>query len=125
MSPISVVLMVHIGCVVASVLLLVLRFARGLAGEVPNAGVLRWLPMAVDTLLIVAALTLCVLIQQFPFQQAWLTAKLLALLAYMGFGHASAGRDKSARTRVILFSLAILALIYAFSVALRANPVPW
>ena len=43
----------------------------------------------------------------------------------MGFGHASAGRDKPARTRVILFSLAILALIYAFSVALRANPVPW
>lgn len=125
MSPISVALMVHIGCVIASLVLLALRFARGLAGEVPNAGVLRWLPMAVDALLIVAALTLCVLIQQFPFQQDWLTAKLVALLAYMGFGHASAGRDKPTRTRVILFSLAIVAVIYAFSVALRADPVPW
>jgi uncharacterized membrane protein SirB2 len=125
MSSISIALMLHIGCVIASLLLLALRFARGLAGEVPNAGVLRWLPMAVDTLLIVAALTLCVLIQQFPFQQDWLTAKLVALFAYMGFGHASAGRDKSTRTRVILFSLAIAALIYAFSVALRADPVPW
>lgn len=44
---------------------------------------LKILPHIVDTLLIVSAVTLCVLIEQYPFVNAWVTEKLLALLLYV------------------------------------------
>jgi uncharacterized membrane protein SirB2 len=44
---------------------------------------LKILPHLVDTLLIVSAVTLCVLIEQYPFVNAWVTEKLLALLLYV------------------------------------------
>lgn len=44
---------------------------------------LKILPHLVDTLLIVSAVTLCVLIEQYPFANAWVTEKLLALLLYV------------------------------------------
>ena len=37
----------------------------------------------VDTVLIVSAVTLMILIQQYPFVDAWVTEKLLALLMYI------------------------------------------
>jgi|TARA_B110000238_G_scaffold196948_1_gene238609 uncharacterized membrane protein SirB2 len=46
----------------------------------------RWLkilPHLVDTLLLVSAATLCLLIKQYPLVDAWVTEKLIALVMYV------------------------------------------
>jgi uncharacterized membrane protein SirB2 len=53
----------------------------------------------VDTLLLIIALTLAFTIRQFPFVDAWLTAKVICLLLYVGLGFValSNGMSKSIR----------------------------
>ena len=46
----------------------------------------RVLPHVNDTLLLLAAIGLSVVQQQYPFVHGWVTAKVLGLLAYIGFG---------------------------------------
>lgn len=43
----------------------------------------RVLPHINDSLLLISAITLTVLLQQYPFVQNWLTAKLLLLIVYI------------------------------------------
>lgn len=47
---------------------------------------LRMLPHINDSLLLAAAITLTVLLGQYPFVDDWLTAKVLGLLAYILLG---------------------------------------
>ena len=49
----------------------------------------RWtkvIPHVVDTLLLASALTLAFTIGQYPFVDAWLTAKVIGLIMYIGLG---------------------------------------
>ena len=43
-------------------------------------------PHVIDTFLLLSGLTLCFMIKQYPFVDAWMTEKLLAVLAYIGLG---------------------------------------
>lgn len=50
----------------------------------------KWVKVAphiIDTFLLLSALTLCVLIGQYPFVNAWLTEKLFAVIAYIIMGY--------------------------------------
>jgi len=77
----------HITCVVLSGLGFLLRGfwmlqeSPRLQGRLPRVA-----PHVVDTLLLGSALALAFLSGQYPFVQGWLTAKVLALLAYIGCG---------------------------------------
>jgi uncharacterized membrane protein SirB2 len=79
---------VHIGSVIASGLLFFMRAtARNLVGASwPMALPLRILVYTVDTVLLTAALMLMTIVQQFPFVDAWLTAKVVLLVAYIVVG---------------------------------------
>ena len=46
----------------------------------------RVVPHVNDTLLLVAAVGLSIVQQQYPFVHGWVTAKVLGLLGYIGFG---------------------------------------
>ena len=46
----------------------------------------RVLPHVIDTLLLGSAILLVVQLQQYPFVQGWLTAKVLALIGYIVVG---------------------------------------
>jgi len=49
----------------------------------------RWLriaPHIIDSLLLASAIVLVIQTRQYPFVSAWVTAKLLMLLVYIGFG---------------------------------------
>ncbi|MCV6589719.1 MAG: SirB2 family protein [Marinobacterium sp.] len=88
----------------------------------------RWVkivPHIIDTVLLVSALSLAVLLQQYPFVDSWLTAKVLALLAYIGFGTVALKRGRSLNIRVIALAGAILSAAYIVSVALSRTPWPW
>lgn len=68
-----------------------------------------------DSLLLAAGLSLCAIIHQYPFRDAWLTAKLLALIAYVAVGHVAVRR--------IAARLAAMALLsYIFAVDLTHDP---
>ena len=78
----------------------------------------RWVkvvPHAVDTLLLTTALIMVFWSGQYPFVQAWLTAKVIALIVYIGLGTVALkrGRTKAARVSALLAALAVFAYIVA------------
>jgi uncharacterized membrane protein SirB2 len=74
----------HLTAIVLSVLLFLLRFVLlSMKSPMLQKKWLKILPHIVDTILLVSAVTLMVLIQQYPFVDAWVTEKLLALIMYV------------------------------------------
>ena len=86
----------HITCVALSIGLFSLRGVLQWQ-DVPwrRWRVLRIAPHVVDTVLLGSALWLCWIIGQYPFVQGWLTAKVLALVAYILLGRAALGRNSA------------------------------
>lgn len=86
----------------------------------------RWVkitPHCIDTVLLASALVLAVWSGQFPFAQPWLTAKLLALLAYIGLGTVALkrGRTKAVRASALLAALLVFFYIVCVAVTRRAT----
>lgn len=84
----------------------------------------RILPHVNDTLLLGAGIGLALLIHQYPLTDAWLSAKLLALLAYIGLGTVALKRGRSKRIRALAFVGALLVFGYLVAVALTHRPWP-
>ncbi|MFC7514758.1 SirB2 family protein [Herbaspirillum sp. GCM10030257] len=70
-------------------------------------------PHVIDTLLLVSALVMVVWSAQYPFVQSWLTAKVIALVAYIGVGTVAlkTGKTKAVRTTAFVAALVIFAYI--------------
>lgn len=88
----------------------------------------RWVRVAapvVDSLLLASAVTLALMSGQYPIAQAWLTAKLLALLAYIGVGLFALRRGPNRRVRALNWTLAMIIYAYIVAVALTRQPWPW
>lgn len=86
----------------------------------------RWVkmvPHGVDTLLLASALTLVFWSGQYPFVQGWLTAKVLALLAYIVLGTIALKRGKTKLMRVNAFVAALSMYFYMLAVALTRQPL--
>jgi uncharacterized membrane protein SirB2 len=88
----------------------------------------RWVkvvPHVVDTLLLASALGLVFWSGQYPFAQGWLTAKVLALLAYIVLGTIALkrGRTRGVRSFALLAALATFAYIVAVALTRRADVV--
>ncbi|WP_299004425.1 SirB2 family protein [uncultured Shewanella sp.] len=74
----------HLTLVATSVLFFVFRFVLHLRDSALLEK--KWLkisPHVIDTFLLLSGLVLCVVIQQFPFVDPWLTEKLGAVVAYI------------------------------------------
>lgn len=81
----------------------------------------RWvrvLPHIVDTLLLGSALLMVFWSHQYPFVQPWLTAKVLALVAYIGLGTVALKRGKTKAVRRWAFMAALATFAYIMAVAL-------
>ena len=88
----------------------------------------RWVriaPHVNDTLLLAAAIWMTILIHQYPGTHAWLTAKLAALLFYIGLGTVALKRGKTRRTRIAAWLAAQAVFFYVVAVALTRNPLPF
>lgn len=84
----------------------------------------RTLPHLVDSLLLASAIGLAVWSAQYPFDRPWLTAKVLALIAYILLGSlALKGPTRTVRTGAYLAALATFGYIAA--VAVTKNPLPF
>ncbi|OON64506.1 regulator SirB [Massilia sp. KIM] len=97
-----------------------------LAGAAPPQR--RWAriaPHLIDTLLLASAIGLAVWSSQYPFAAPWLTAKVLALAAYILLGSVALKRGRSARTRALAFVAALACFGYIVAVALAKHPLPF
>ena len=88
----------------------------------------RWVkvvPHVVDTVLLTSALVMVFWSAQYPFVQPWLTAKVLALLAYIVLGTIALkrGQTKATRTAALVAALAVFA--YIVLVALSRQVLPF
>ena len=78
-----------------------------------------------DSLLLASGIALAVITHQYPFSNGWLTAKLLALLAYILFGTLALKRGRTLQHRRVAALLAIATFAYILAVALNRNPLPY
>jgi uncharacterized membrane protein SirB2 len=85
----------------------------------------RIAPHAVDTLLLASAVWLAWFLGQVPFVHGWITAKVLALLAYIVLGSIALKRGRRRRVRVAAFAAALGTVGYIAWVALTRDATPW
>jgi uncharacterized membrane protein SirB2 len=88
----------------------------------------RIAPHVVDTVLLASALWLAWALGQYPFVHGWLTAKLLALLAYIALGSVALRRGRTLRARAVALALALTCAAYIVAVALARDalgPLAW
>lgn len=86
----------------------------------------RWVkivPHINDTLLLVCAIVLMIQIQQYPFVVGWLTAKVIALLVYIGLGTLALKPGRPKPLRIVAFVLALDCFVYMVGVAMYKNPL--
>ena len=113
----------HVGTVILSLGAFGARGALMLAGSpVLERRFVRVAPHVVDTLLLASALWLCWILQQWPFVEGWLTAKVIGLLAYIVLGAIALRRGRTQGVRIAAFAGAALAALYIVSVALAHDP---
>lgn len=88
----------------------------------------RWIkivPHVVDTLLLISATALAFSIHQYPFMDAWLTAKISGLLLYVGLGFVALDNSRTRAIRLSAWLAAQAIFAYIVLVAASHNPVPW
>lgn len=81
----------------------------------------RVTPHIIDTVLLLAAIVLVVLSEQYPITHPWLTVKVLALVAYIVLGVFALRRGKTKNARVIYLIAAITTFGFMVSVALTRS----
>lgn len=94
----------------------------------------RWvknLPHFIDSALLASAIALALWSAQYPFVQRWLTAKIVALIAYIVLGSVALKYGPSKRIRTIAYIGALTIFAYIVGVAMTKNAVfflsalPW
>ncbi|MDH3977654.1 MAG: SirB2 family protein [Gammaproteobacteria bacterium] len=88
-----------------------------------NTRLARTLPHINDTVLLVSALSTAAILGQYPFVDAWLTAKVLGLVAYILFGAVALTYGKTRQIRIFAFAAAVTSFAYVVSVAFTKNPL--
>ncbi len=88
----------------------------------------RWVRVTapiVDTLLLLTAIGLMLIIEQYPGTHSWLTAKIVALFAYIGLGMVGLRYGATRPVRTVAWLGALLVLAYILAVALTRDPLPF
>ncbi|MFT7306030.1 MAG: putative membrane protein SirB2 [Candidatus Azotimanducaceae bacterium] len=126
MTTYSIALMLHIGAVVISGTFFLVRGIWMLQGsDLLTTKPVKVLPHIIDTILLLSAATLAYTLSAYPFADAWLTAKLLALVLYIGFGVLTL-RGKTKAIRSAAFIAALLTFGYIVGVTLtRSAGLGW
>ncbi len=114
----------HIACVVASILLFVLRHVLSLRNiDWRKSKALRIMPHVVDSALLASAIMLTIVVGQNPFVDGWITVKVIALVVYivLGMQALKVGRSQSARR--VAFLAAVIVFAFIVTVARTRSPL--
>lgn len=116
---------VHVGSAILSISGFVLRGIWMLQDSpLLKARATRILPHVVDSVLLVSAIALALRLHQYPLVHAWLSAKVLALLAYIALGSIALKYGRNRRVRALSYGLALAVFLYIVAVALTRSPIP-
>ncbi len=116
---------IHLACALTTFCLFFLRGVWMIRGSARlRARWVRVLPHAVDALLLASAVGLMFLLRQFPGSHDWLTAKVLAVLLYIGLGLVAFRFARRAATRIAAWLGAQLTFFYIVLVAWQHRPLP-
>lgn len=114
---------IHLTAVALSFILFVLRFIWVMS----NSGMMRqkWVrvvPHIIDTVLLLSAVTLCILISQYPLYVAWLSEKVIGLVAYivLGLFALKLGKNKLVKSVAFVAAVAVFASIGKIAVTKQA-----
>ncbi len=121
----SLLLTTHISLVTLSAVHFTVRGVWMMSGSSLLAR--RWVriaPHLVDACLLCSGIGLVVLTRQYPTDQAWLSAKLVALLVYIVLGSLALKRARTRHRRVAAWLAALAVYAYMISVALSRQPLP-
>ncbi len=114
----------HIICAATSYTLFMLRGIWTMSGsKIMQQRWVKIIPHIVDTLLLISAILLAYTIRKYPFVDSWLTAKVLALLLYIGLGFVALKYGRSKTTRFFAWMAAQTVFIYIVLVAVNHNPL--
>ncbi|KIO37579.1 MULTISPECIES: SirB2 family protein [unclassified Shewanella] len=100
---------IHLTLISVSVLFFIVRFVLHLKqSAIMDKKFVKIAPHVIDTFLLLSGLTLCFIIKQYPLQDAWLTEKIGAVIAYIFLAAISlkANRNKLFKTFAALGALA-------------------
>ncbi|MDX8411041.1 MAG: SirB2 family protein [Mariprofundaceae bacterium] len=117
---------IHLACAALTITLFIIRGVwmlreSSLAGQ-------RWprfVAPVIDTTLLLTGIAMMLRIEQYPGDDAWLTAKLSAVLVYVGFGIVGLNRGRTKGVRASCWVMALLVFGYVVSVASTRQPMPW
>ena len=116
--------LIHVTCAFVSIAGFALRgYWMTVDNPLLQHRVAKVLPHLIDTLLLGSALSLLMVSQLSPLTQPWLSAKIIALLVYIGLGMVALRFGRSKRTRVSAWLLALLTAGYMVSVAYSKSPL--
>lgn len=88
----------------------------------------RWMrtwPHLIDTLLLVSGIWMAVNLHLNPIEHPWLSAKLIALLIYIGLGFIALRLGRTRRQRILALLGALLCFAYVVMVALTRSVFPF
>jgi len=89
-----------------------------------KAKLVKILPHANDTILLISAIWAGALIGQYPFVNGWLTAKILGAIAYIILGAVALTYGRTRQIRIYAFIGALICFAYVILVAAKRNPLP-
>ncbi|GAB2176359.1 SirB2 family protein [Dongia sp. agr-C8] len=115
--------LVHIAAVAASGSLFAIRGLLLILGQRwAMARPVRYFSQAIDTVLLAAAILLTLTIGQYPFVDAWLTAKVPLLAVYIALGVLAFRKERSKAARLGYWLAALGVFAFIVSVALAHDP---
>ncbi len=116
--------LIHIACVVLSGSLFALRGTiLILAGsQWVHHPIVRRTTYLIDTTLLAAGIALAAMLHQYPFVQAWLTAKVLLLVVYIVLGVFALRRGRTRGSRAGFFFAALAVYLFIASIAIAHDP---
>lgn len=106
----------HLTFVLLSVVFFYFRFYRLKVQNIQSNKFLKIAPHVIDTFLLVSAIALCVIIEQYPLQSHWLTVKVIMVVGYIGFAIAALKAERKAKSYSFLLA-ATLCLLMAGKIA--------
>ena len=116
--------LIHVSCAFVSITGFALRgYWMVVDNPLLQHRIVKVLPHVNDTLLLGSALTLLMVLQLSPLTQPWLSAKIIALLLYIGLGMVALRFGQSKKIKVSAFLLALLTAGYMVSVAYTKSPL--
>lgn len=90
-----------------------------------NRKVVRILPHIIDTVLLIAAIALIVILKLDVLAQPWLLAKIAGLIAYIVLGTVAIKRGPTMQIRIIAYVSAVAVFAYIVGIAITKSPASW